>query len=163
MRKLGAELNDNGEMSSLLDKLSAALGTKDNFRLEPEAVEEHVAEVLDVPEPAREQVSQPIIEEPDEHRAAAASSPAVPTSLLPPVGRKVLSAHQIQEVILQGLGQVPDFPNSGVAVTVYGFRPWGAMLTFAPGSTSQKNAITFREALTDIVHELRTKVEIAIN
>jgi len=56
--------------------------------------------------------------------------------------------------------QIPDFPDRGVAVTVYGFRPWNAMLNFAPGSTSHGEAIAFREALADIVRELRTQIEI---
>lgn len=34
------------------------------------------------------------------------------------------------------------------------------MLNFAPGSTSHGEAIAFREALADIVRELRTQIEI---
>lgn len=77
-----------------------------------------------------------------------------------PVKRRTLSTDKVQWLILESLRQIPDFPERGVAVTVYGFRPWNAMLNFAPGSTSHGEAIAFREALADIVHELRTQVEI---
>lgn len=76
---------------------------------------------------------------------------------------RTASAEQVQSLILESLRQIPDFPTRGVAVTVYGFRPWNAMLNFAPGSASQGEAINFREALADIVHELRTRVEVDVD
>jgi hypothetical protein len=72
----------------------------------------------------------------------------------------MLPADELQRLVLQGLRQIPDFPERGVAVTVYGSRPWNAMLNFAPRSTSQSNAPVFRKALTEIVLELRKQVEI---
>jgi hypothetical protein len=94
-----------------------------------------------------------------EERAAEVRRTAPPA---PPMPRK-LPAVQVQEMILQGLRQIPDFPKSGVAVTVYGLRPWSAMLNFAPRSTSHQQAITLREALAEIVQVLRAQVEVDIN
>ena len=37
------------------------------------------------------------------------------------------------------------------------------MLSFAPGSISHKTAIIFREAVVEIVQEMRTTIEIYIN
>jgi hypothetical protein len=53
-----------------------------------------------------------------------------------PENVRLLSNSEVQTLILQSLRQIPDFPERGVAVTVYGFRPWNAMLNFAPRSAS---------------------------
>jgi hypothetical protein len=153
---LGAELDENDEAISLLGMLSRAPGkAKDAFWFKPDAVDEPAPKVLDRAKPALEQVAHPA-EDLDEPRP-------VPTSPHLAAKRRILSAQEVQEIILQGLGQIPDFPKRGVAITVYGFQPWSAMLSFAPGSTSHKNAVIFREALTEIVQEMRTTVEIDIN
>jgi hypothetical protein len=80
-----------------------------------------------------------------------------------PVELSTLPSDKVQSLILQALRQVPNFPERGVAVTVYGFRPWNAMLNFAPGSVSHREAVVFREALCDIVRELRTQIELDID
>jgi hypothetical protein len=69
----------------------------------------------------------------------------------------------VLELLLEGLMLMPNFPRRGVRVTVYGSNPWNAMLNFAPGSTSHKNAIICREALTQIVYKLRATVEVGLN
>jgi hypothetical protein len=86
----------------------------------------------------------------------------LPSRSAPKPPRKV-SASKVQSLILQALRQVSGFPESGVAVTVYGFRPWNAMLNFAPRSTSYNEAIVFRKALAEIVQELRIRVEVDID
>jgi hypothetical protein len=79
-----------------------------------------------------------------------------------PVKPRTLTGDEVRSLILESLGQIPNFPKRGVAVTVYGFRPWNAMLNFAPRSTSHSEALVFREALADIVRELRPQVEVDI-
>jgi hypothetical protein len=71
-----------------------------------------------------------------------------------------VSVEEAQDIILRGLRRLPDFPSQGVAVTLYGSRPWNAMLTFAPGSTSYRNATAFRHALAEMISELRKQIEI---
>jgi hypothetical protein len=69
---------------------------------------------------------------------------------------------QAEVLILDGLRQIPEFPDRGINVTVYGSRPWSAMLTFKPNSTSHQNALQYREVLTQIVFELRKQFEIEL-
>jgi hypothetical protein len=47
-------------------------------------------------------------------------------------------------------------------VTVYGYRHWNAMITFAPFSTTFQNATRFRQAVPDLVFKLRRFVELEI-
>ncbi|MBJ7405804.1 MAG: hypothetical protein JHD07_21840 [Bradyrhizobium sp.] len=79
-----------------------------------------------------------------------------------PDGRKLLPAEAIADLVLGELRKMDGFPASGVSVTVYGYRNWNAMLTFAPFSTSFQNATRFRQALPDLVFKLRRFVELEI-
>src|ERR1700733_4731344 len=73
------------------------------------------------------------------------------------------TAAQARALIIEGLRQIPGFPSEGVTVTVYGFQPWGAMLAFAPNSTTVANATRYRIILVDIVYDLRKNFEIDID
>jgi hypothetical protein len=144
------------ETSGLLGMLSRALSRPtDGFKFE--IVPAH--EQKPPPEPNVDVVGPPEL-----LGSAVQKQPAEPelqfAAQLLPVKRRTLSTDKVQWLILESLRQIPDFPDRGVAVTVYGFRPWNAMLNFAPGSTSHGEAIAFREALADIVRELRTQIEI---
>jgi hypothetical protein len=77
----------------------------------------------------------------------------------PPSSYKV-SVDEARDIILRGLQRLPDFPAQGVEVKLYGSRPWGAMLVFAPGSTSHRNATFFRSELVDMVVSLRKQIDI---
>ncbi len=77
-------------------------------------------------------------------------------------GKQLLPADAIADLVLGELRKMEDFPASGVSVTVYGYRNWNAMLTFAPFSTSFQNATRFRQALPDLVFKLRRFVELEI-
>ena len=79
-----------------------------------------------------------------------------------PDGKRLLPAEGIADLVLGELRKMEDFPSSGVTVTVYGYRNWNAMITFAPFSTSFQNATRFRQALPDIVFKLRRFVELEI-
>jgi hypothetical protein len=80
-----------------------------------------------------------------------------------PGGLPLKTVAEAEALILGGLQHIPDFPRRGVTVTVYGFRPWSALLTFAPNSTTQRKANNYREILIDIVHDLRKQFEIELD
>lgn len=89
--------------------------------------------------------------------------PAEPVSqAMTPDGKRLLPAAAIADLVLGELRKIEGFPASGVSVTVYGYRHWNAMLTFAPFSTNFQNATRFRQALPDLVFKLRRFVELEI-
>lgn len=96
--------------------------------------------------------------------APAAAKPAEPPAKVArtPDGKQLLPAEAIADLVLGELRKIDDFPESGVSVTVYGYRHWNAMLTFAPFSTSFQNATRFRQAVPDLVFKLRRFVELEI-
>ncbi|MDA9406943.1 MULTISPECIES: hypothetical protein [unclassified Bradyrhizobium] len=95
--------------------------------------------------------------------AAAAAKPVVPAGQpLTPDGKRLLPAQAIADLVLGELRKIEGFPASGVSVTVYGYRHWNAMITFAPFSTNFQNATRFRQALPDLVFKLRRFVELEI-
>jgi hypothetical protein len=49
-----------------------------------------------------------------------------------------------------------------MTLTVYGYNPWNAMVTFAPDSATAATAKTVRSVLGRIVDELRDKIEIEV-
>jgi hypothetical protein len=77
-------------------------------------------------------------------------------------GKRLLPAEAIAVLVLGELRRLEDFPASGASVTVYGYRHWNAMITFAPFSTSFHNATRFRQAMPDLVFKLRRFVELEI-
>lgn len=95
-------------------------------------------------------------------QAGTAPKPVAPGPPLTPEGKRLLPADAIANLVLGELRKIEDFPASGVSVTVYGYRHWNAMITFAPFSTSFRNATRFRQALPDLVFKLRRFVELEI-
>ncbi|WP_234683560.1 hypothetical protein [Bradyrhizobium monzae] len=95
-------------------------------------------------------------------QAVAAPKPVAPGPPLTPDGKRLLPAEVIADLVLGELRKIEDFPASGVSVTVYGYRHWNAMITFAPFSTTFQNATRFRQALPDLVFKLRRFVELEI-
>ena len=95
--------------------------------------------------------------------APAAAKPVAPApQAMTPDGKRLLPAEAIADLVLGELRKIEGFPASGVSVTVYGYRHWNAMLTFAPFSTNFQNATRFRQALPDLVFKLRRFVELEI-
>lgn len=96
--------------------------------------------------------------------APAATKPVEPPAQIATTrdGKRLLPAEAIADLVLGELRKLEDFPSSGVSVTVYGYRNWNAMLTFAPFSTSFQNATRFRQAMPDLVFKLRRFVELEI-
>lgn len=77
-------------------------------------------------------------------------------------GKQLLPAEAIADLVLGELRKLEDFPATGASVTVYGYRHWNAMITFAPFSTNFRNATRFRQAMPDLVFKLRRFVELEI-
>ncbi|UWU91576.1 hypothetical protein [Bradyrhizobium sp. CB1015] len=96
--------------------------------------------------------------------APAATKPVEPPAQIATTrdGKRLLPAEAIADLVLGELRKLENFPSSGVSVTVYGYRHWNAMLTFAPFSTSFQNATRFRQAVPDLVFKLRRFVELEI-
>lgn len=96
--------------------------------------------------------------------AVAAAPPAKPLVPLSPGGpdeiRARLPAVAIADLVLGELRKMDGFPKSGVSITVYGSRPWNAMIRFAPFSTTSQDAARLRHAVPDIVFRLRGYVEL---
>lgn len=51
-----------------------------------------------------------------------------PAPALP--AKRMKTAEELAAMILQDLSQIEGFPQRGVKVTVYGFNPWNAMLSY---------------------------------
>ena len=77
-------------------------------------------------------------------------------------GKQLLPAEAIADLVLGELRKLENFPATGASVTVYGYRHWNAMITFAPFSTTFQNATRFRQAMPDLVFKLRRFVELEI-
>jgi hypothetical protein len=95
-------------------------------------------------------------------QAVAAPKPVAPSHPMTPDGKRLLPADAIADLVLGELRKIEDFPTAGVSVTVYGYRHWNAMITFAPFSTTFRNATRFRQAVPDLVFKLRRFVELEI-
>jgi hypothetical protein len=87
---------------------------------------------------------------------------AVPAPSVSPDGKRRLPAEAIADLVLGELRKIDNFPASGASVTVYGYRNWNAMITFAPFSTTFQNATRFRQAMPDLVFRLRRLVDLEI-
>ncbi|MBB4372375.1 hypothetical protein GGD63_005183 [Bradyrhizobium sp. cir1] len=129
--------------------------------------------LTEVPPTAPTHGSEPVaVSVPDAAPAQPPASDAVPAAAKPaeppmkiattPDGRKLLPAEAIADLVLGELRKMEDFPATGASVTVYGYRHWNAMITFAPFSTSFQNATRFRQAMPDLVFKLRRFVALEI-
>ena len=96
--------------------------------------------------------------------AQAITNPVEPPAKVAttPDGKRLLPAEAIADLVLGELRKLENFPATGASVTVYGYRHWNAMITFAPFSTNFQNATRFRQALPELVFRLRRFVELEI-
>jgi hypothetical protein len=116
-------------------------------------------------EPVAAPVPDAVPDKPDHASkdAAVATKPVEPLAKIiatTPDGKQLLPAEAITDLVLGELRKLNDFPATGASITVYGYRPWNAMLTFAPFSTNLTSATRFREAMPDLVFKLRRFVEL---
>ncbi|MCP3466581.1 hypothetical protein [Bradyrhizobium sp. CCGUVB23] len=158
-------MSDDAKDAGLMALISGILGGK---RAEQPASEPHrLAEASPLAPTSAPATAPPAPEMPptlqEEPLAASAppNKPIVPT----PAGnhdekRARLPAVAIADLVLGELRKVDGFPKSGVSITVYGYRPWNAMIKFAPFSTTSENAARLRHALPDIVFKLRQYVDL---
>ncbi|MBR0741903.1 hypothetical protein JQ581_33705 [Bradyrhizobium liaoningense] len=123
--------------------------------VEPAALDAAPAEPELKPEPAPEPVPEtaPAETKPVETPAKIATTRD---------GKQLLPAEAIADLVLGELRKLENFPATGASVTVYGYRHWNAMITFAPFSTTFQNATRFRQAMPDLVFKLRRFVELEI-
>ncbi|MBR0851480.1 hypothetical protein JQ543_27305 [Bradyrhizobium diazoefficiens] len=148
-------MSDDAKDAGLVAMISSILGGGKRT----EAVEAAMPAEWIAPAP----VSQPepaVSLQPQDAPAAEAAEPAGRPAT--PQGRRRLPAEAIAELVLGELRKIDNFPASGVSVTVYGYRHWNAMLTFAPFSTTFQNAARIRQAMPDLVFKLRRFVELEI-
>lgn len=108
-------------------------------------------------------------ETPAQDKSASNAAPAAAKPVEPPAkiattpdGKQLLRAEAIADLVLGELRKLENFPATGASVTVYGYRHWNAMITFAPFSTNFQNATRFRQAMPDLVFKLRRFVELEI-
>jgi hypothetical protein len=130
------------------------------------AAPEPAGGVPEIPEAESPKLQNPSSDAPNgaSDQAAAPAKPVAPASrqAVTPDGKRLLPAEAIADLVLGELRKIEGFPASGVSVTVYGYRHWNAMITFAPFSTNFQNATRFRQALPDLVFKLRRFVELEI-
>lgn len=155
-------MSDDAKDAGLVAMISSILGG--NRRAEA-ASPPPLADFMPAAAPIPDVAQIPEAESPklqDSDQAVAASKPVAPGHPLTPDGKRLLPAEAIADLVLGELRKIEDFPASGVSVTVYGYRQWNAMITFAPFSTTFRNATRFRQALPDLVFKLRRFVELEI-
>jgi hypothetical protein len=159
-------MSDDTKDAGLVAMISSILGG--NKRAEaatPPPLDEFVlAAPVNGPEPAVVQIPEAVAPKlQDASNVAAAADTTEPErQSLTPDGKRRLPADAIADLVLGELRKIDGFPASGVSVTVYGYRHWNAMLTFAPFSTTFRNATRFRQAVPDLVFKLRRLVELEI-
>ncbi|MCP3469841.1 hypothetical protein NLM33_05795 [Bradyrhizobium sp. CCGUVB1N3] len=103
----------------------------------------------------------PTLQEEPVTASAPRTKPIAPMSAGGPDEKRArLPAVAIADLVLGELRKVDGFPKSGVSITVYGYRPWNAMIRFGPFSTTLENASLLRRALPDIVLRLRQYVDL---
>ncbi|OAF17697.1 hypothetical protein [Bradyrhizobium neotropicale] len=160
-------MSDDGKDAGLVAMISSILGGgKRADAVEPppladvpptaptNGLEAIAAQIADVAPLKREDAS---------NGAVASAQLIEPAQVVPqPGGKRRLPAEVIADLVLGELRKIVDFPASGVSVTVYGYRNWNAMITFAPFSTTFRDATRFRQALPDIVFKLRRYVDLEL-
>ncbi|WP_441233997.1 hypothetical protein [Bradyrhizobium sp. 930_D9_N1_4] len=134
----------------------------------PPTAPTHGFELVEAPipdeAPAKSEIKTEIKTETASHAPPAAATPVEPPPKIATTadGKQLLPAEAIANLVLGELRKLEDFPATGASVTVYGYRHWNAMITFAPFSTSFQNATRFRQAMPDLVFKLRRFVELEI-
>ena len=69
--------------------------------------------------------------------------------------RQQRTASELADIILNALRAVDGVPERGFVITVYGARPWNAMLTIKPEAGRIKDAQLWRQRVQDIGARLR--------
>jgi hypothetical protein len=154
----------------------AAPETAFNF-VEPEPTEDEPASTTaetdevaapDKDLPAAEDEIAPVEEpvktvEPEEMAVAEVQDVSSPGGMQPAIskdGRQSRTASEMADIILNALRADYPAPARGFVVTVYGSRPWNAMLTIKPEAGRIKDARLWRERVQDIGAQLRRDFDV---
>ena len=150
-------MSDNGEPDDGFLTILKRVFSADQDQILPSQPAE-VEEIESDPQPVKPVKAETALEpEPERRPPAPQPSTISPTS----ESRRRVSSVEIQEMILNALMAIPNAPK-GMTVTVYGYNPWNAMVTVAPGSANGATVRTIRGLLDRIVEESRNKIQIDI-
>jgi hypothetical protein len=69
--------------------------------------------------------------------------------------RQLRTASEMADIIMNALRAVDGVPERGFIITVYGARPWNAMLTIKPEAGRVKDVRLWRQRVQDIGARLR--------
>ena len=161
-------MSDDGKDAGLVAMISSILGG--NKRADSVAPPPLTEEPPTVPSNGAEAIVAPVAEATStSQKDAPDAAPAAAEPVEQPAkiartrnGKQLLPAEAIADLVLGELRKLEDFPATGASVTVYGYRHWNAMITFAPFSTNFQNATRFRQAMPDLVFKLCRFVELEI-
>jgi hypothetical protein len=120
-------------------------------------------EIAPVEEPVKTVEPEEMAVESDEMAVAEVqdvSSPGGMQSAISKDGRQSRTASEMADIILNALRADYPAPARGFVVTVYGSRPWNAMLTIKPEAGRIKDARLWRERVQDIGAQLRRDFDI---
>jgi hypothetical protein len=71
-----------------------------------------------------------------------------------------VSRAEMADIILRALMAVADCPKRGLEVTVYGVRPWNAMLRITPAAQPIKDPEPWRARIREMIPRLRDQYEL---
>jgi hypothetical protein len=94
---------------------------------------------------------------------AVADAPPLP-SLEPQLSIEsthVVSRKEMAEMILRALATAPDCPKQGFEVTIYGVRPWNAMLRITPAAGPVRDSAAWRDRVREMIPRLRDQYELS--
>jgi hypothetical protein len=118
-----------------------------------------VADTEPAPETIESAASTAGIEAPAAQLHGVADQALPSPDLMPPT-RQSRSSDEMAEIILNALRGVEGAPERGFVVTVYGGRPWNAMLTIKPEAGAVKDARLWRKRVQEIGAQLRRDFDV---
>jgi hypothetical protein len=75
-------------------------------------------------------------------------------------GTRSVTRDELADVILRALQAIEGCPQNGFEVTVYGSRPWNAMLRITPAAGAMLDAKAWRVRVQDMVLRLRDQYDL---
>lgn len=127
---------------------------------DPPAAEDEIAPVE---EPVKAIEPEEMAVESEEMAVAEVQDVSSPGGMQPAIskdGRQSRTASEMADIILNALRADYPAPARGFVVTVYGSRPWNAMLTIKPEAGRIKDARLWRDRVQDIGAQLRRDFDV---
>lgn len=90
----------------------------------------------------------------------AAAAPGLLEPQLTVEGVQTKTPAEMAAIILRALRAIDGCPARGFEVTVYGTRPWNAMLRITPAAGPLPDAAVWRARVRDMAHVLRGQYEV---